>query len=132
MKKHLLTLLSLSLLISGCAGEKKPEPAVSATLSEDGTSQSIDIAVKHGYAPSHIVAKPGVPLTLNFKRDESQGSCARELEIPSQNLSMTLPNRQTQTVKISAQPEGTEIPFQCSMDMMKGLIEFKDAPKASS
>lgn len=122
----LLTALSASLLavpvllISGCT----PKP-VTAEEQTDGT-QTVKVLVKNGYQPSHIEAKAGKPLKIEFYRDEEPGthSCDETLEIPAESVKLPLPARESQIVEIKPQPAG-EMGFQCGMNMMKGKITFK-------
>lgn len=123
--KRLIPLLLLPVM-AGCAG-KPDTPPVQAALDPAGRLQTVNIEVRYGYQPDKIIARPGVPLRLNFHRDEAQGSCARDLEIPSQKIAVTLPNHAVHTIDLPAQPAGTEIPFRCSMDMMRGTITFESA-----
>ena len=77
------------LLISGCASSP-----VEAEVQADG-SQTVKVLVKNGYQPSHIEAKAGTPLKIEFYRDEdpSGHSCGETLEIPAENVSLPLPSR---------------------------------------
>jgi len=117
----LMGLTTLALLISGCVS--KP---VSALPGPDGV-QVIKVTVNHGYSPNNFVAQSGKPLKIEFYRDEEPGaeSCARELDIPSENVHIPLPARESQIVEIKPQPAGSEVAFQCGMHMMKGKISFK-------
>jgi plastocyanin domain-containing protein len=87
--------------------------------------QSIRIRVNYGFQPDTVIAKPGVPLRMEFYRDEAIGSCAQKLEIPERHVAVTLPNRQAYTVLIPAHAAG-EMPFRCSMNMMRGRVAFKE------
>jgi plastocyanin domain-containing protein len=116
----LAVLVAICLLISGCAA--KP---VSAVPGPDGV-QTVKILVRHGYNPSRIDAKVGQPLKLEFYRDEDANaeSCDKELSIPSENVRIPLPARESQIVEIKPHSAG-EITFQCGMNMMKGSVRFK-------
>lgn len=116
----LSVIASSVLLISGCAS--KP---VSAVEGPDGV-QTVKVLVKHGYFPSHIEAKAGKPLKVEFYRDEERGkeSCGEDLMIPAENVNIPLPARESQIVEIKPQNPG-EMMFQCGMKMMKGKITFK-------
>ncbi|MEB3286663.1 MAG: cupredoxin domain-containing protein [Vampirovibrionales bacterium] len=103
------------------AANSKPEEA---KLSPDGQSQKIIVTINHAYEPSHIIAKAGVPLLMEFFRDEDVSSCARDIEIPSLAKRFSVPNHSTYKVTLPAQNAG-KLPFHCTMDMMQGLIEFK-------
>lgn len=115
-----LALLAGPILLIGCAS--KPVPAVAQP---DG-SQTVKVVVKHGYQPSHIEAKAGQPLKIEFYRDEEPGqaSCGETLEIPAESVKLPLPARESQIVEIKPQSPG-DMTFQCGMNMMKGKITFK-------
>ena len=116
-----VALTGLVMLISGCAS--KP---VATTSEPDGT-QVVKVLVKHGYSPNTIVAKAGQPLKIEFYRDEEPNSesCDKDLVIPSENVNIPLPARESQIVEIKPQTSGSEVAFQCGMNMMKGKISFK-------
>jgi plastocyanin domain-containing protein len=115
----LMMLGCLVMCLSACAS--KP---VEATQNPDGT-QSVKVLVKQGYQPSKIEAKAGKPLKVEFYRDEGEGhSCDQDLVMPSENVNLHLPNRESQIVEIKAQPAG-EVAFYCGMKMMQGKITFK-------
>ncbi len=121
--KHGLGILLAGVLVLGLSGcASKP---VEADLGVDGV-QSAKVIVQHGYKPNHIVAKAGKPLKVEFYRDEEGGghSCGEELVIPSENIKIKLPARESQIVEIKAQPAG-ELVFTCGMNMLKGTITFE-------
>jgi plastocyanin domain-containing protein len=117
----LIAMTGMVMLISGCAS--KP---VAATQGVDGV-QVVKVLVKHGYSPNSIVAKSGQPLKIEFYRDEEPGveSCDKDLVIPSESVNIPLPPRETQIVEIKPQAPGSEVEFQCGMNMMRGKISFK-------
>ena len=111
------------LLLVGCASQQLGEPVETTMLPEENL-QTIQVTVNHAYEPNHIVAKADVPLRIDFYRNENQTSCAKDVEIPAQAIQLDLPNRQVISVEIPAQAAG-EMPFRCTMDMMRGKIVFK-------
>src|SRR5690242_177456 len=104
----LVPLLGMVMLISGCAS--KPVPA---TMGADGV-QTVKVTVHHGYSPSYIQAKAGAPLKIEFYRDEDPGasSCGKDLVVPSENVNIPLPARESQIVEIKPQAAGSEVEFQ--------------------
>lgn len=112
--------LGIPATLVGCAS--KP---VKASVMADGM-QAVRVVVRHGYQPSHIQAKAGHPLKVEFYRDEDpgQGSCGEVLEIPSERVKLPLPARQSQIVEIKAQGPG-DVEFRCGMNMLKGKITFQ-------
>lgn len=125
MKSFLLStmlVILFALSISGCGGgHEKLGEAVDASFSADSNQQVIEIKINHGYQPNNIVARTGVPLTLIFGK--SDGSCAREVEIPEFDVKETLSSEKNTTVNILSE-EAKVVPFHCSMKMMHGQIEF--------
>lgn len=107
-------------LLLGCAS--KP---VKATMQADGV-QLVRVVVSNGYQPSHIEAKAGKPLKIEFYRDEepSEHNCGEVLEIPAEHVKLPLPARESQIVEIKPQSPGV-IEFRCGMNMMKGKITFR-------
>ncbi len=127
---HVLLISGIALAVSGCQNE--PVVTGETTLATDGTRQSVEIEVKHGYSPNRIKAKPNLPIEILFKRNEDPSSCAKDLVFPQQNLTVNLPNHETYSVTIPAQPPGSTVPFKCTMDMMHGEIQVgKEEEKAS-
>jgi plastocyanin domain-containing protein len=123
-------LANTTLGLSGCQSEQMVSGET--TLAADGTRQSVEIEVKHGYSPNRIKAKPNLPIEILFKRNEDPSSCAKDLTFPQQNLTVNLPNHETYSVTIPAQPPGTTVPFKCTMDMMHGeILVGKEESKAS-
>ncbi len=115
--------LTSLLLITGCTSQPLGDP-VETTMQPEENLQTIQVTVNHAYEPNHIVAKAGVPLRIDFYRNEEQTSCAKDVEIPAKKIQLTLPNRETVSVDIPPQEAG-EMPFRCTMDMMRGKIVFK-------
>ena len=95
-----------------------------AWLRQDGL-QDADIVVRQRYRPSKIVARPEIPLVLNFRRDED-APCSRRVIFPDFGISRLLPGGQITRVVISPQPKG-EYLFTCERGMYQGSIVVKGA-----
>lgn len=134
MKPHSLTFIFSTILatvltvaFSGCGShEVKLGEPVTAAFSADSNQQIVEINIHYGYEPNNIVARTGVPLNLIFGK--SDGSCARELEIPEMGVKETLSKEHNTSVTLMSETPKI-VPFHCSMKMMHGQIEFK-APEA--
>jgi plastocyanin domain-containing protein len=113
------TALGLMCALTGCASAP-----VQATLNPDG-SQSAKVTVQMGYKPGNIVAEAGKPLKLEFYRDEEQKGCDADLLIPSEAVSIHLPNRESRIVELKPHKAGDTVNFECGMHMMHGKIIFK-------
>lgn len=118
--RSILLLSLVAFLFTSCA-----ERPVKATV-QDGV-QTVRVVVKHGYKPSKIEAKAGMPLRIEFIRKEKPGvaSCGEDLSIPSENINIHLPANESQIVEIAPQKPGN-VTFECGMKMMKGTITFKE------
>ena len=109
--------------VSACSnGDDKP---VRATMRPDGT-QTVKVLVQHGYHPRIILAKAGIPLTVYFMRKEPPGhSCDQELTIPDAKIEkMPLPIGENKRVILAARPKGSEVAFECGMQMLHGKVRY--------
>ena len=92
---------------------------VSAERNESGV-QEIDITVKGGYSPDRIVVKHGMPVKLNFYRDETS-SCSEQVIIGDLGIARDLPAFKTTAVEFTPQKAG-EFSFTCGMNMLHGKL----------
>lgn len=92
---------------------------VAAALSEGGV-QEIKITVKGGYSPDVIVVKEGVPVRLNFYRDET-ASCSERVIFGDFRIARDLPAFKTTPVEFTPDRTG-EFAFTCGMNMMRGKL----------
>jgi plastocyanin domain-containing protein len=90
-----------------------------AKLSDEGT-QRVLITVKSGYTPDVVVLKKGVPVELDFYRDEAS-SCTEQVVFPDFRISRMLPAFETTTVRFTPEREG-EFAFTCGMNMVRGKL----------
>lgn len=96
------------------------QPSVSSEAAETLTLQ----ADNYGYKPQQLVARAGVPITLNVVTEETY-SCARDFVIPALKFYALLPETGSIPVNIPAQKPGTIMRFTCSMGMYTGQIVFE-------
>ena len=80
----------------------------------------IKVTVKGGYSPDVIVVKSGVPVRLNFYRDETS-SCSEQVVFGDFGIVKNLPPYQTTPIEFTPEKSG-EFIFACGMNMMKGKI----------
>jgi plastocyanin domain-containing protein len=126
-KSAFLSVFSVGVLcvigLSGCSNDKP----VKATMNSEGTQQTVRVLVRNGYHPRLIDAKPGVPLKVEFYRDEPAGhSCDEELTIPSERITkLPLPPGKPRLVTLAARPKGSEVDFECGMQMLHGKVRYK-------
>lgn len=110
MKNGLIALLTL-ISINGFAAEKKEEV------------QNFKMTVTDkGFEPSELKVKADVPVVLHITR-KTNGTCAREIEVPSKKLKVDLPMNKEVAINIGKLAKG-EIKFGCSMEMMVGGVMF--------
>ncbi len=92
---------------------------VAANLGESGV-QEIKITVRGGYSPDVIVVRAGVPVRLNFYRDET-ASCSEEVVFGDFKIARHLPPYQTTTIEFTPDHAG-EFIFTCGMSMLRGRL----------
>ena len=81
--------------------------------------QRVRIEVKGGYTPSVIRVRAGVPVQLDFYRDEISG-CTEEVVLPDFGIRTYLPAHRTTPVTIT--PAAGTYEFTCGMSMVRGTI----------
>lgn len=82
--------------------------------------QEVSVTVKGGYSPDVIVAREGVPLRLNFYRDET-GACSEQVVFGDFGVSRDLPAFKTTAVEFTPGKPG-EFTFTCGMGMLRGKL----------
>jgi plastocyanin domain-containing protein len=85
----------------------------------DGGLQRIHVEVKGGYTPSLVRVRAGVPVRLEFHRDETS-TCTEEVVLPDFGIRTFLPVHRTTSVSFTP-AEGT-YEFTCGMGMVRGKI----------
>jgi len=91
----------------------------SATAVADGGLQRVRVEVKGGYTPSVVRVRAGVPVRLEFHRNETN-TCTEEVVLPDFGIRTFLPARRTTPVSFTP-AEGT-YEFTCGMGMVRGKI----------
>jgi plastocyanin domain-containing protein len=91
----------------------------SASAIEDGGLQRVRVEVKGGYTPSVVRVRAGVPVRLEFHRDETN-TCTEEVVLPDFGIRTFLPAHRTTPVSFTP-AEGT-YEFTCGMGMVRGKI----------
>ena len=90
-----------------------------AALGAEGV-QRVRVTVKGGYTPDIVVVKKGVPVELDFYRDEVN-TCTEEVIFNDFGISRRLPAFETTTVRLTPEREG-EFTFNCGMNMVRGKL----------
>lgn len=101
-----------------------PKEAAAAGVGERGV-QEIRITVKGGYSPDVIVVKQGIPVRLDFYRDET-ASCSEQVVFGDFGIARDLPAFQTTPVEFTPESAG-EFTFTCGMRMMRGKLIVEPA-----
>jgi plastocyanin domain-containing protein len=92
---------------------------VAAELTESGV-QEIAITVKGGYSPDVIVVKHGIPVKLDFYRDETS-SCSETVILGDFGIARDLPAFRTTSIEFTPDRAG-EFDFTCGMNMLHGKL----------
>lgn len=85
-----------------------------------GGVQRVRVTVKGGYTPDVIVVRKGVPVELDFYRDEAS-ACTEQVVFPDFRLGRHLAAFETTTVRLTPDREG-EFAFTCGMNMVRGKL----------
>ena len=92
---------------------------VAASVTDTGV-QEIKITVKGGYSPDVIVVKRGVPVKLEFFRDET-ASCSDQVILGDFGIARDLPAFKTTAIEFTPDKTG-EFSFTCGMNMLHGKL----------
>ena len=95
-----------------------PRRAVDAALS--GGVQRVQVTVRGGYSPNVVQVRQGVPVEMEFDRQES-GDCSARVVFPDLQLSAALPAHQRTIVRFTPQQSGSFL-FACGMNMIQGTL----------
>jgi len=82
--------------------------------------QEVKVVVKGGYDPDVIVVKKGIPVRLDFYRDET-ADCSDTIVFGDFEIRKPLPAFKTTPVEFTPEEEG-EYVFTCGMGMMRGKL----------
>ena len=85
--------------------------------------QRATITVKGGYSPDVLTMRAGVPIVLNFDRQET-GECTSHVVFGDLGLDAMLPGNTATEVRLPALKAG-EYPFACGMNMVHGLLRVE-------
>jgi plastocyanin domain-containing protein len=94
-------------------------PAATVVAAAQGGVQRVRVAVKGGYSPAVIRVRAGVPVRLEFHRDETN-TCTEEVVIPDFGIRTFLPPHRTTLVDFT--PGQGTFEFTCGMGMVRGTI----------
>jgi plastocyanin domain-containing protein len=92
---------------------------VAAVVTDAGV-QEVKITVKGGYSPDVIVVRRGVPVKLDFFRDET-ASCSDQVIFGDFGIARDLPPYKTTAIEFTPQKTG-EFTFTCGMNMLRGKL----------
>lgn len=97
---------------------------VAAELTHTGV-QEIKVTVKGGYSPDVIVVKQGVPVKLDFYRDET-ASCSEQVVFGDFGIARDLAAFKTTSIEFTPDKAG-EFTFVCGMNMLRGKLIVEPA-----
>lgn len=92
---------------------------VAAEVTGSGV-QEIKITVKGGYSPDVILVKRGIPVKLDFYRDET-ASCSDQVIFGDFGIARDLPPHKTTAIEFTPEKAG-EFTFTCGMNMLRGKL----------
>jgi Cu+-exporting ATPase len=86
--------------------------------------QVVKIKVQGGYSPDLIRVTRGVPLRMEFDRQEA-GDCSSRVVMPAFKVNQLLPAYQTTTIELLPESAG-DFEFACGMNMIRGRLQVLD------
>ena len=92
---------------------------VAAAVTDTGV-QEVKITVKGGYSPDVIVVRRGLPVKLEFFRDET-ASCSDQVILGDFGIARDLPAYKTTAIEFTPDKAG-EFSFTCGMNMLHGKL----------
>src|SRR5829696_1367341 len=92
--------------------------------------QKIAVTVRGGYSPKLIHVRQGVPLEIEFDRQES-GECTNRVVFADLGVSAGLPAYTKTTVRLRPDRAGT-FGFACGMNMVHGTLVVDPADETST
>ena len=95
-----------------------PRRARAAAVS--GGVQRLQVTVRGGYSPSVLQVREGVPVEIEFDRQET-GDCTSRVVFPGLRLSAALPAHKRTTVRFTPREAG-KFGFACGMNMIHGTL----------
>ncbi len=87
--------------------------------------QEIRVTVRGGYSPDVIVVRRGLPVRLDFYRDET-ASCSEQLILGDFGIARDLPAFKTTPIEFTPQKSG-EFTWTCGMNMLRGKLVVEPA-----
>lgn len=90
-----------------------------ASVTQGGV-QEVNVTVKGGYSPDVIVVREGLPVRLNFYRDETD-SCSEQVVFGDFGIARDLPPFKTTSIEFTPDKTG-EFTFTCGMNMLRGKL----------
>jgi P-type Cu+ transporter len=85
-----------------------------------GGVQQVQVRVRGGYSPNVVQVQQGLPVEIEFDRQES-GDCTSRVVIPDLQLSAALPAYERTIVRFTPQRSGS-FGFACGMNMIHGTL----------
>jgi plastocyanin domain-containing protein len=96
------------------------EREATAAAVDDRGVQEIKITVKGGYSPDVVVVKEGMPVRLDFYRDETS-SCSEQVVFGDFGIARDLPAFRTTPIEFTPDRKG-EFTWTCGMNMLRGKL----------
>lgn len=95
-----------------------PRQAARATVTAG--VQKVGVVVRGGYSPNVVQVRQGVPVEIDFDRQES-GDCTARVAFPDLQVSASLPAHQHTSVRFTPTRAGS-FQFACGMNMVQGTL----------
>ncbi len=106
-------------------------PASAAVaLQRASGAQEARVRISGRYEPSTIIARPGRPLRITFRREEI-AECSEQVVFPAFGKSATMPPYTDVTLEIFPSVPG-DYEFTCRMGVLRGHLVVREGPEVIS
>ena len=90
---------------------------------DDSGRQVAEVTIRGGYVPTVILARPGLPIRLVFRRDDDD-VCTERVIFSPPRVERRIAAFGTTTIDLPGRPPG-EVRFTCGMGRYRGRIEVE-------
>ena len=116
-----IAIIAAAVVLTGAMGRFFFGPKKTRLAEMDEGVQVVRIKVQGGYSPDVIQVSRGVPVRIEFDRQES-GDCSSRVVMPDFRVNRLLPAYATTAVDLVPDHVGS-FEFACGMNMIRGRLE---------
>lgn len=119
-----ILVIAAAVLLTGVLGWYFFGPRKAHDARLDDGFQVVRVKVQGGYSPDVVRVMRGVPVRMEFDRQEA-GECTSRVVMPDFKVNASLPAHETTVVELMPETVG-EYEFACGMNMVRGRLQVLD------